>query len=329
MARSPDQVLIGWGISRIFGKSKKTITLASDLTQDIVEARVVRGRSLWRDAGDRFFRNKAAIACLLVLAALLLFVIFGPVVAQWNHEEIDWDALGDIQQLGIPSLASGHFFGTDELGRDLYSRTIQATGTSLLVGLIGAAMALVVGTIYGVMAGFFGGRIDSFMMRIVDVLLALPPTLVIILILVVVGRSFTALFIALGAVSWLTMARIVRSQTLALKNREFVEAARAGGVSEGMIIFRHILPNLIGVVIVYASLLVPEMILAESFISFLGLGISEPYTSLGALIAEGARTMAQGTLWQIAFPLFFYITIIMTMFYIGDGLRDALDPKDR
>lgn len=289
----------------------------------------MRGRSLLRDARDRFFRNKAAISCVLVLSAMLLFVIFGSGFARWSNEEIDWEALGDIQQLGAPSIGSGHFFGTDDLGRDLYSRVIQATGTSLLVGLIGATMALVVGTAYGVIAGYCGGRIDNIMMRIVDVLLALPGTLVIIIILVVVGRSFTALFLALGAVSWLTMARIVRAQTLALKNREFIEAARAGGVSESMIILRHVLPNLMGIVIVYASLLVPDMILAESFISFLGLGISEPYTSLGALIAEGARTMAQGTLWQLAFPLFFYVTIIITMFYIGDGLRDALDPKDR
>ena len=282
-----------------------------------------------RDACDRFLRNKAAIACLFVLMLMVMFVLLGPILAKWSNEEIDWTALGDIQHLGAPSVESGHYFGTDELGRDLYARTIQAIGTSLLVGLIGAAMALVVGTTWGVIAGYFGGRIDSIMMRIVDILLAIPNTLVIILILVVVGRSFTALFVALGAVSWLTMSRIVRSQTLVLKSREFIEAARAGGVSEWMIIIRHILPNLIGVVIVYASLLVPEMILAESFISFLGLGISEPFTSLGALIAEGARTMGYGTLWQIGFPLFFYVTIIITMFYIGDGLRDALDPKDR
>jgi len=174
-----------------------------------------------------------------------------------------------------------------------------------------------------------GGRTDNIIMRVVDILLAIPATLVIILILIIAGRSFIALFMALGAVSWLTMARIVRAQTLALKNREFIEAARAGGVSEPMIVFRHILPNLFGVVIVYASLLIPEMILSESFISFLGLGISEPYTSLGALIAQGAGTMAYGTLWQLLFPLFFYVTIILTMFFIGDGLRDALDPKDR
>ena len=289
----------------------------------------MHGRSLSRDALRRFLRNKAAIFSVFFLLLIVLFVLLGPSVAKWNNEDIDWTALGDIAVLGAPSIESGHFFGTDELGRDLYSRTIQATGISLTVGLIGTAMALVLGTAWGVVAGYFGGRIDAVLMRIVDVLLAIPLTLVVILILVVAGRSFTTLFIALGAVSWLTMSRIVRAQTLTLKNREYIEAARAGGVSELTIILRHVLPNLIGVVIVYASLLIPELILAESFISFLGLGISEPHTSLGALISEGAGTMGYGTLWQLLFPLFFYVSIMLTMFFIGDGLRDALDPKDR
>ncbi len=309
----------------MFGRSEKAGALASDIT----DYTAVRGRSLWRDARERFVRNKAAMASLLVLGLIVLFVILGPFFAQWSNEEIDWSRMGDIRGAGAPSVETGHFFGLDELGRDLYARVIQATRTSLLVGLIGASMALVVGTAWGIVAGFYGGRLDSVMMRVVDVLLAIPLTLVIILILVIAGRSFVALFLALGAVSWLTMSRIVRGQTLALKTREFIEAARAGGVSEPVIIWRHILPNLLGVVIVYASLLVPEMILAESFISFLGLGISEPHTSLGRLIAEGAGTMAYGTLWQLLIPLFFYVTIIITMFFIGDGLRDALDPKDR
>ncbi|WP_425049613.1 ABC transporter permease subunit [Psychromarinibacter sp. S121] len=309
----------------MFGKSER----AEELAADITDFTAVRGRSLWRDAMDRFLRNKAAMASVVVLGLIVLFVLIGPLFAQWSNEEIDWNRMGDIRGQGMPSIETGHYFGLDDLGRDLYSRVIQATRTSLLVGLIGAAMALVVGTAYGVIAGFYGGRLDSIMMRFVDILLAIPLTLVLILILVIAGRSFTTLFIALGAVSWLTMSRIVRGQTLTLKTREFIEAARAGGVSEPGIIFRHILPNLMGVVIVYASLLVPEMILAESFISFLGLGISEPMTSLGRLIAEGAGTMAYGTLWQLLFPLFFYVTIIITMFFIGDGLRDALDPKDR
>ena len=306
----------------MFQRYKKAEALASDMTHHSA----VKGRSLMRDARERFLRNKAALVCLGVLFLVVLFVLLGPLFAVWDNETIDW---GNMGATGVPSLQTGHYFGTDDLGRDLYSRTIQATGTSLMVGLIGAGMALIIGIAWGVIAGFYGGWLDSVMMRIVDILLAIPLVLVLILILVIAGRSFTTLFIALGAVSWLTMARIVRAQTMALKGREFIEAARASGVSETMIIIRHILPNLMGVVIVYASLLVPDMILAESFISFLGLGISEPSTSLGSLISEGAGTMAYGTLWQLAFPLAFYVTIIITMFFIGDGLRDALDPKDR
>ncbi|MGR3368326.1 MAG: ABC transporter permease subunit [Sagittula sp.] len=310
---------------RFFGTSPKAAALAGEIT----DFTAVRGRSLLRDAFNRFLRNKAAMASVVILALIVLFVLFGPLLSQWSNEEIDWVVMGDVKGMGMPSLETGHYFGVDDLGRDLYARTIQATRTSLLVGLIGAAMALVVGTLWGVVAGYFGGRLDSVMMRFVDIMLAIPLTLILILILVVAGRSFVALFLGLGAVSWLTMSRIVRGQTLTLKGREFIEAARATGVSEATIIRRHILPNLAGVVIVYASLLVPEMILAESFISFLGLGISEPNTSLGRLIAEGAGTMAYGTLWQLLFPLFFYVTLIIAMFFIGDGLRDALDPKDR
>ncbi|TLP65767.1 ABC transporter permease subunit [Parasedimentitalea maritima] len=309
----------------MFGSSQKTARLAEEVT----DFTAVQGRSLWQDARTRFVQNRAARICVLILALIVVFTIVGPYFAQWNNEEIDWDIMGSAAERGMPSFATGHYFGVDDLGRDLYSRVIQATTTSLLVGLVGAAMALFVGTIYGIISGFVGGRADNIMMRIVDILMAIPTVLVIILLLVVAGRSFFMLFIALGAVSWLSMARIVRGQTLALKHREFIEAARASGVSEITIMYRHILPNLLGVVIVYASLLVPEMILAESFISFLGLGVSEPYTSLGSLISEGAGTMAYGTLWQLAFPLFFYVTIIITMFFIGDGLRDALDPKDR
>ena len=175
----------------------------------------------------RFVRNKAAMASLFILAMIVLFTIIGPYFAVWSNEEIDWNVMGDVRGMGMPSVETGHFFGVDDLGRDLYSRTIQATRTSLLVGLIGAGMALVVGTFYGIIAGYFGGRLDGLMMRFVDILLAIPTTLVIILILVVAGKSFTTLFLALGAVSWLTMSRIVRGQTLALKSREFIEAARS------------------------------------------------------------------------------------------------------
>ena len=296
---------------------------------NIEEIQVVKGRSLFQDAYLRFLRNKAAIGATIILTLLILFVIIGPSFAKFSIEEIDWAALGDIAVLGAPSMENGHYFGTDSLGRDLFARTIQATGTSLLVGLIGAVVALIVGTAYGAIAGYVGGRTDDIMMRIVDVLLAVPSVLIIILLMVVFERSFFMLFVGLGLTGWLTMSRVVRGQTLTIKNREFVEAARATGVSDTMIIIRHILPNLLGVVIVYASLLVPEMILAESFISFLGLGVQEPNTSLGALINEGAGTMAYGTLWQLAIPLTFFLITIICMFFIGDGLRDALDPKDR
>lgn len=284
---------------------------------------------MWRDAFDRYMRNRASVVATVVLLVLVTFVVIGPSFAAYTFDEIDWDVMGDVAAMGKPSFESGHYFGTDDLGRDLYIRSLEGASTSLLVGLIGAAVALVVGTAYGAIAGYLGGRVDNIMMRNVDILLAIPATLVIILLMVIFERSFFMLFVGLGLTGWLTMSRVVRGQTLSLKNREFVEAARAAGVSDGMIIWRHIFPNLLGVVIVYASLLVPEMILAESFISFLGLGVQEPNTSLGRLIADGAGTMAYGTLWQLLFPLAFFLIIIICMFFIGDGLRDALDPKDR
>ena len=287
-----------------------------------------RGRSLFEDAALRFLRNRAAVGATALLGLLVIVVTLGPFLAEWNSEAIDWSAIGDVRTLGAPSLASGHYFGTDDLGRDLYSRTLQGTRTSLLVGLVGAAVALTVGTAYGAIAGYVGGRLDDLMMRKVDVLLAIPSTLVIILLMVIFDRSMLMLFVGLGLTGWLTMSRVVRGQTLSLRTREFVEAARAAGVSDAMIVWRHVLPNLLGVVIVYASLLVPEMILAESFISFLGLGVQEPATSLGALIAEGAGTMGYGTLWQLLCPLSFFLLTIVTLYFIGDGLRDAFDPRD-
>ena len=289
----------------------------------------VKGRSLWYDARVRFFKNKAAVTSLLTLVLVLLFTFFGPLFAQWSNEEIDWVILGNISTLGMPSIETGHFFGTDELGRDLYSRVIQGTKISLMVGIVGALIAVIVGTIYGAIAGYFGGKIDSIMMRIVDILMSIPYMFVLILLLVIFGRSIFMLFVGIGLISWLDMSRIVRGQTLSIKRKEFVEAALVTGVGNFTIIRRHIIPNLLGVVAVYATLLVPGMILTESFISFLGLGVQEPNTSWGALISEGAGTMRYGTLWQLLFPLFFFIISLFSLFFIGDGLRDALDPKDR
>ncbi len=300
-----------------------------DLSKNLSDIDEVKGRSLWYDARNRFFKNKASLVSLFTLIFVLIFSFLGPFFAQWNNEEIDWSVLGDISTLGYPSIESGHYFGTDELGRDLYSRVIQGTKISLMVGIVGALIAVVVGTIYGAVAGYFGGKIDSIMMRIVDILMSIPYMFVLILLLVIFGRSILMLFIGIGLVSWLDMARIVRGQTLSIKKKEFVEASITIGVDHFTIIRRHIIPNLLGVVAVYATLLVPGMILTESFISFLGLGVQEPNTSWGALISEGAGTMRYGTLWQLLFPLFFFVISLFSLFFIGDGLRDALDPKDR
>jgi oligopeptide transport system permease protein len=288
----------------------------------------VAGRSLWADARRRFFRNKAAIFGLGLLIFVVLFALFGNWIAAWNNSDIDYNVMGDVTLSG-PSFANGHYFGVDDLGRDLFARTVQGTQISLLVGVIGSLIAVVVGTVYGAVSGYFGGRVDGFMMRLVDILLAIPYMFVLILLLVIYGRSIGMLFVGVGLISWLEMSRIVRGQTLTLKNREYVEAARAIGVPALTIIRRHILPNLVGVVVVFATLLVPLMILTESFISFLGLGVQEPQTSLGALISEGAGTMNYGTLWQLAFPLFFFIITLFGFYFVGDGLRDALDPKER
>ena len=287
------------------------------------------GRSLWQDARTRFFRNRAAVASLAVLGSVAAFAVFGDLAAPWSNEEIDWSMLGAVAEQGAPSLANGHYFGVDQLGRDLYARTVQGTRISLMVGIVGALISVVVGTLYGATAGYFGGRLDGAMMRIVDVLMAIPYMFVLIIFMVVFGRSILMLFIGIGLVSWLDMARIARGQTLAIKNQEFIEAAVAIGIGPRRIIARHIVPNLLGVVIVYATLLVPSMIVYESFISFLGLGVQEPATSWGALINAGASQMQYGTLWQLLFPLSFFVVTLFSFFFLGDGLRDALDPKDR
>ena len=287
------------------------------------------GRSLWQDARARFFRNRAAVASLAALGLVAAFAVFGDLVTPWTNEQIDWSMLGSVAEKGAPSLANAHYFGVDEVGRDLFARTVQGTRISLAVGIVGALISVAVGTLYGATAGYFGGRVDGAMMRVVDVLMAIPYMFVLILLMVVFSRSILMLFVGIGLISWLDMARISRGQTLSIRNREFVEAAVAIGVRPRRIIIRHIVPNLLGVVIVYATLLVPSMIIYESFISFLGLGVQEPATSWGALIASGAGQMQYGTLWQLLFPLFFFVVTLFSFFFLGDGLRDALDPKDR
>ena len=244
-------------------------------------------------------------------------------LSPWPPDEIDWDNMGTP-----PDFSADHYFGTDASGRDLFTRTLYGGRISLMVGLLATLVSLFIGIIYGATAGYTGGRSDALMMRFVDVLYALPFMFFVILLTVYFGRSIFLIFIAIGAVEWLTMARIVRGQSLALKKRAFVEAARVSGASHFAIIRRHIIPNTLGPVIIYATLTVPQVILFESFLSFLGLGVQEPMTSWGVLIADGVSEMESAS-WILLFPAFFLAMTLFSLNFIGDGLRDALDPKDR
>jgi oligopeptide transport system permease protein len=278
---------------------------------------------LWSDAWLRLRRNRAAIAAAIVLGAVAAASIIGPELTPSAYDEISWDRIG-----APPGLAHGNLFGTDDNGRDMLARTLFAGRVSLAIGIAATLVSLVIGVLWGAAAGFVGGRVDGVMMRIVDILYAMPFLFFVILLMVYFGRDPLLMFVALGAVSWLSMARIVRGQTLSLKRREFIEAARASGTRSAVIVLRHIVPNCLGPVIIYATLTVPEIILYESFLSFLGLGVQEPMTSWGVLISEGARQV-ETAWWQLVFPSLFLATTLFCLNFIGDGLRDALDPKDR
>ncbi|AMG31422.2 oligopeptide ABC transporter permease OppC [Grimontia hollisae] len=284
----------------------------------------VEGRSLWQDARIRFMRNKAAMTSLLILLCITTWVLIGPLFATYAFDDTDWYAMHAAPSFG----EGGHIFGTDALGRDLYVRTLMGGQISLMVGLMGALVAVVIGTIYGATSGYIGGRTDRVMMRILEILNAIPFMFLVIVLVTFFGRNIFLIFVAIGAIAWLDMARIVRGQTLSLRNKEFIEAAHVCGVSTRNIILRHIVPNVLGIVAVYSTLLIPTMILIESFLSFLGLGVQEPMTSWGALLQEGAQTM-ELAIWQLAFPTLFMVTTLLCFNYVGDGLRDALDPKDR
>lgn len=282
-----------------------------------------KGRSLTQDALRRLVANKAALASVFVLVAIVLIAYVGPYFLPWAYDKIDWSSIRKP-----PNFDKGHYFGTDQNGRDLLARTLQGTQMSLLVAGVATAVSVIIGVVYGAIAGYFGGRLDAVMMRFVDIMYALPYILFVIILVVIFGRSPVLLFVGIGCLEWLTMARIVRGQTLSLKQREFVEAARAGGAGPFTIIFRHILPNLTGPVVIYATLTIPEIIITESFLSYLGLGVQEPQTSLGTLISFGAP-VAEAMPWMLIAPAVFLVAMLLCFSYLGDGLRDALDPKDR
>lgn len=259
---------------------------------------------------------------LTVLGIIALLVLLGPELSPNNSRDINPD-----RALSPPTLVNSHWFGTDDLGRDLFTRTLEGGRISLAVGLIATAISLIIGIAWGATAGFFGGRIDHLMMRIVDVLYAMPFMFLVIMLMVFFGQNFLLIFLAIGAINWLDMARIVRGQTLTLRRQAFVEAAEVTGLPPAAIIRRHIIPNLLGVVAVYATLTVPQVILVESFLSFLGLGIQEPMTSWGALVNEGSRQMEAAPA-ALLIPGGFLAITLYSLNYLGDSLRDALDPRD-
>lgn len=278
-----------------------------------------KSSSLGRDAWLRLRANRMAMISLVILIGITLVSLIGPAISPYAYDQQNLDRV-------FEGPGKDHIFGTDNLGRDLFARTTYGGRISLAVGLLATLVSLVIGVSYGMFSGYTGGRIDAWMMRAVDVLYALPFTIFVILLMVIFGRNFLLLFLAIGAVEWLTMARITRAQTMNLKRSEFIEAARALGYSHSRILFRHLLPNLVGPIIVYATLTVPAVMLLEAVLSFLGLGVQAPMSSWGSLIKEGAEKMDAAP-WLLFFPGMFFCLSLFALNFLGDGLRDALDPK--
>jgi oligopeptide transport system permease protein len=274
------------------------------------------------EAVRRLRSNPAAVAAVAALCAIVVLTWLGPWFSPNNSQTLDW-----LHIAARPGMQGSHWFGTDRLGRDLFARTLAGTRVSIAIGLAASVISLLVGVSYGAIAGYIGGRTDHLMMRLIEILSGLPLIFFVIFLTVIFGRTEYLLFFAIGAVGWLTMARIVRGQTLSIRQREFIEAAIASGSSTGRIIVRHVVPNVIGPVIVYATLTVPQIILFESFLSFLGLGIQEPGASLGTLIAEGAAEM-EAAPWILLVPGSVLALLLLSLNIFGDGLRDALDVKD-
>jgi len=288
----------------------------------------VKGRSLWEDARRRLMRSPAAVTSLYVVAILVLIAVFGPFL--WIHK---YDTIFRDSVAIAPTWTDMHILGTDTEGRDMVARLILGLGISMLVGLSATVVALTIGVLWGAIAGFLGGWVDEAMMRFVDVLYAIPFVFFVIVLMTVVQfddpvLNLVLIFCAIGAVEWLTMARIVRGQTLALRQKEFVEAARAAGAKPLQIVLRHIVPNVVGPVVVFATLNIPVIILAESFLSFIGLGVQEPLTSLGSLLSQGKDQMTTAP-WMLIAPAATMLVTLLALNFLGDGLRDALDPKER
>jgi len=284
------------------------------------------GRSQGRIQGrswSRLVRNRVAITSVAVIVLLVLAAVLGPALSPYSIDSLDWEHLA-ARPLG----AGAHWLGTDRLGRDLLVRTLHAVRISLVISLVATAISLIIGVTWGAVAGFIGGRVDAVMMRFVDILYSLPYLFIVIILTTLFERgSLPVLFFAIGAVGWLTTARIIRGQTLSLARREFIEAARATGLTTPAILLRHIIPNLMSPIIVYAALTIPQMILFESFLSFLGLGVQEPLASLGSLINDGAQGM-QSAPWMLLVPAGFLVALLMCFNLVGDALSEALDPRD-
>lgn len=278
--------------------------------------------NLWKSSLKKFKNNKIAVSSLIILLSLLVLSVVLPWFLPWGYAQVDWN----VSFPSAPSLA--HFLGTDQNGRDVLVRSLYGMRISFLIGFLASFISLIIGVIFGSVAGYFGGRIDQVMMRFVDIMLSLPFMFFVILLMVVFGRHFFLIFISLGLVGWLVMARIVRGETITIKNKEFIEAARSYGASNRQIIFKHIVPNLLGIIIIYITLTIPEIILTESFLSFLGLGIQEPMTSLGMLISEGSKVLDYYQ-WLFFPPTIILAVILFCFNFIGDGIRDALDPKQK
>lgn len=273
--------------------------------------------------GRRLAGNRVVVVTTGMLATIALIALVGPYLSPYSYLDSNLD-----ERLLSPTLDAARYFGSDDLGRDLFVRTLMGVRITLVVAVVATFVSLVIGVMYGAIAGYVGGKVDAVMMRLVDTLYALPFIFFVILLMVYFERNFLLIFVAIGAVNWLDMARIVRGQTLSLKGRGFVESARLIGVSPARIIFRHITPNLMSIVVVYVTLTVPQAILIESFMSFLGLGIQEPQTSLGSLVNNGVRHM-EGAPWILLIPASILASILMCFNFLGDGLRDQLDPKER